>query len=145
MRGGKRPGAGRKKGATKLLPEQAHDLFLYIEGRCARLQSELPARFGHGRVVRMICARIARKADIKWVDRTGRIVARCGYSATALANIYYQVRKRRSDGDAVKFGNDGLVAGLDERGYMPIARMPVALRPWLARLARTTVMLIDKK
>jgi len=101
VRGGKRPGAGRKKGSIKLLPEQALDLFYLIGVECQRIENAELHRnlnwvLSKPRLVRRVCNQIAKDLDLRWVDlKTGRLVATCNCWGPALANIYYAILRQR--------------------------------------------------
>jgi hypothetical protein len=105
VRGGKRPGAGRKKGSTKLLPDQKFDLFSFIEEHRAGWPEWWPLLWSDAREfrraphqlrsVRLVCGRMARDLRIRWVDEeTGKTVTYCNLSGLALANIYHSTRKQ---------------------------------------------------
>jgi hypothetical protein len=155
--GGKRRGAGRPKGSTKLLPEQEFDLFSDIEERCA--QREGPHRFGRRRFVRRVCKWIAKNVSFRWVrcragdidtfvkatHGEGETVATTDhYSARRFENIYYAVKRRfRDAGVELEYNTEPWLNMFDERGYSLISSGPA---DWPEPgPGRTTVMIVERR
>jgi hypothetical protein len=136
--GGKRPGAGRPKGSTKLRPEQEFDVFSYIEEQCERRE---PRRFGRRRLVSGVCKWIAENVTFRWIAGSGRTIAIADrYSARSLETLYYRVRRRfRDAGWRLRYVTE--VLG-DERGHALMRSGPADRSPEPRRRA---VMIVERR